>query len=142
MAVKLDSLEEVKKHAYAIVEACPDMESFLYQSLLGNPETEDLNSKFKIEAPYRMEYIGHYLRIGDVVKGENVFDGQYPVVVKFRYVWIRQKLFVWWSVSGIYADYNLCLKVLHNYFSSVPEHRHVQGNSNLLHIIHQLVQTN
>jgi hypothetical protein len=135
---RIESLEDVKKHAYAIVESCPDFESFLYTHLLGNPEMEALNKQFLIAAPYRFEYIGHYLTVGDVVKGEKVTDGDYPVTIRFKYVWICERLFVWWSISGIYADYNLCYQALNDFFQAVPRHRHVQGNSNLVTIINQL----
>ncbi len=137
-SIKIQELEDVQKHAYAIVEACPDIESFLYKHLIGNEHEEKLNAQFKFPAPYRFEYIGHYLNVGDVVKGEKVYNGEYPVVVRFKYVWIFEKLFVWWTVSGIYANYDLCSKVLREFFSQVPRHRHVQGNSNLVSVISQL----
>lgn len=135
---RIQTLEDVQKHAYAIVEGCVDVNSFLYAHLLGNRKMEELLKEFKIEGAYERENIGHYLTVGDVVKGEKVVDGQYPVVVRFTYVWIRSRLFVWWEVSGTYADYQLCYKVLPEFFSSVPRQRHVQGNLNLISIINQL----
>lgn len=131
----IDSVADAQKHAYVVVETQPDMHSFLYQRLNGSPYVEDLNVKYKINAPYRTEMVRHYITLGDVVQGEQVVNGKYPVVVQLEYVWIRQKLFVWWHVSGIYADYDLCSRQMRQLF---PRAEHVRGDSNLLHHIHRI----